>query len=399
MAVLVLGMVIISAAPAGAIIAFDLTCTLTSDTCRDCPGDPGSANGEPDPAERLVFDWTLENIGDEDATSVRALVDSLASDIFCQPDLVDFGDLPSGQANGPLPSPTCTLEEGIPCGSTQNLVLQIATDQGGFSASCSIQLPTFCDTCCGTGFPVLESCSLLADACGTGGPGSGDGVVDPGETIQIGVTVSNQGNMRTDPVRALLATSTPGARVLSAETTYGSIAYPDSEVGVPPVELFVDEFVAPDTLVTFEVEVQEDVPSQGWRTVGQDTCSLSVGDPVNVCAPAAPPGEVPHLEVERIDDALRFTWQPAPEATRHAIHAGDLDFPPADPWSHAPVLPLCLVPYPWEASLPGAVGDGTNRYYLAEGRNGLGAGGTGSADLDGDGVAETPRPADLSACP
>ena len=381
-----------------AVIGFSLTCNVKSDDCVNCPLGPGSGNGMMDPGEEIVLEWILTNVGDEEASSILALVDPLTSDMFCQPDAIDFGTLLASETSPPTDSPVCLVDLSTLCGSVLRVTLQINTAQGVFSAFCDMSVPSFCDTCCGVGFAALDSCAVDADFCPTGGAGSGDGLLDPGETVAADVFLINQGTQRTGPVRARVTSLTPGMTVLFDETQYDTILYPDTEAGVPPVRLFVDEFVPPGSSVTLHVDIEEEDPVQGWQKVNEGDCTLPVADPAIVCLPDVLPGPVPRLDVHRRGQDLELDWQEAPDATRYAIHEGPIQSPPAPPWLHTPIPSLCLVPPPTQTLLSGVASDGRNLYFLLQARNGLGESGVGIVDLDGDGSPETARPADLSSC-
>jgi len=52
------------------------------------------------------------------------------------------------------------------------------------------------------------------DVCASGGPGDGDGVIDPGETVLVPVTLENDGNAGITQVKGVLTTATPGVKVI-----------------------------------------------------------------------------------------------------------------------------------------------------------------------------------------
>lgn len=78
-----------------------------------------------------------------------------------------------------------------------------------------------------TGGPLLTAQpSLVIDTCPTGGPGSGDGNLDPGESVVVGLTASNQGTSGATNVSGTITALTSGVTV-----TDGTAAFPDIPAG------------------------------------------------------------------------------------------------------------------------------------------------------------------------
>jgi hypothetical protein len=70
---------------------------------------------------------------------------------------------------------------------------------------------------------VYSSDVQMADVCALGGPGSGDGIIDPGETISLLVTARNfphEGGGPLSGISGLLSASTSGVTVTQATTTW-----------------------------------------------------------------------------------------------------------------------------------------------------------------------------------
>ncbi|MDX1389874.1 MAG: choice-of-anchor J domain-containing protein, partial [Acidobacteriota bacterium] len=66
-------------------------------------------------------------------------------------------------------------------------------------------------------YRVSDAEAAVLDVCATGGPGDGDGVLDPGESAIFPVTVENDGNVPLTSVAGVLAMSTPGAAVIDPD--------------------------------------------------------------------------------------------------------------------------------------------------------------------------------------
>jgi subtilisin-like proprotein convertase family protein len=76
------------------------------------------------------------------------------------------------------------------------------------------------DLVCGPS--LLYASSTPAGACSAGGPGGGNGAVDPGEDVVLTVALRNNGIVNLTNVSAILSTSTPGVTV-----TRAAAAFPD----------------------------------------------------------------------------------------------------------------------------------------------------------------------------
>ncbi|MEM4284474.1 MAG: hypothetical protein QXS96_08320, partial [Candidatus Caldarchaeum sp.] len=67
---------------------------------------------------------------------------------------------------------------------------------------------------------------VVQDVCPFGGPGNGNGIIEPGETVTLPVTLTNTGSVNLTGVSGTLSTTTPGVTV-----TDNAATWPDLPVG------------------------------------------------------------------------------------------------------------------------------------------------------------------------
>ncbi len=84
-----------------------------------------------------------------------------------------------------------------------------------------------CVTASPTVYLANATSATYADSCSGGGPGSGNGVLEPGETVVMTVTLRNDGNATLTSLGGSLSSTTPGLAVLDP-----TAAWPDLAPGV-----------------------------------------------------------------------------------------------------------------------------------------------------------------------
>ncbi len=101
-----------------------------------------------------------------------------------------------------------------------------ATDiEAATSADCDgNHIPDECQPSTICGPSLTYASSAPADTCSTGGAGSANGAVDPGEDVILPVTLLNDGTVGVTGVSATLSTSTPGVTVTRSTASFPDIA-------------------------------------------------------------------------------------------------------------------------------------------------------------------------------
>ena len=124
--------------------------------------------------------------------------------------------------------------------------------------------------------PSLEyQSSSYAETCGTGGAGSANGFVDPGESVTIPVTLKSNGTSATTGITATLASLTPGASVVSGSSSYPDLAAGQSAVGTSAFAIHLDPSFPCGSPVQLQVTASANEGS--WV----DTFSLGTGTPTS----------------------------------------------------------------------------------------------------------------------
>jgi len=65
---------------------------------------------------------------------------------------------------------------------------------------------------------------VIQDSCPSGGPGNGNGVIEPGEVVVLPVTLTNTGSVNLTNVSGVLSTSTPGVTITDDAATWPDLA-------------------------------------------------------------------------------------------------------------------------------------------------------------------------------
>lgn len=136
--------------------------------------------------------------------------------------------------------------------------------------------------------------------------GNGDGVVNPGETIELPVQVQNFGVGPADNVTALLTTSDPYVTILDAEEDYGDIPGGGVVWGADDFDFLLDPSCQHGHTIRFGLEVSSD---QGdWHSlIDVDVTSADLVAESTTLYDAGPngimdPGETVELSVEVRND-------------------------------------------------------------------------------------------------
>ncbi|MFC2173590.1 metallophosphoesterase [Acidobacteriota bacterium] len=163
-----------------------------------------------------------------------------------------------------------------------------------------------------------RSQTATSDTCSLGGAGDQNGVVEPGETAILSVTLANDGWESLTEVRAVLSSITPGVSFAPGRdaSTYPDLAPRQSSGGDSDFEFHVDPGqVGCGAVLEFQLAMTY-MTSLGVRTeVG--TIPLAIPDPCIPCQQACPQGAPkrvwPMLAVREGSD-MEFFWTPDPRA-------------------------------------------------------------------------------------
>lgn len=144
------------------------------------------------------------------------------------------------------------------------------TAEGWFIDDIQVTYPAPCGTSLAFGG------SAITDDCSGGGPGDGDGVLDPGETADVQVTTNNTGLLGATNVTAVLSTVTAGVTILDNTASFPDIPAGGSGVSIAPhFRISAGPGVPCGTIIDFTINYSAN--EGNWS----DNFTLAVGTPTN----------------------------------------------------------------------------------------------------------------------
>ena len=229
---------------------------IHGDACT-IPG-AGGGNGEVEPGEDVTLTIALQNLASGDATGILGTLTTPTPLVTITQDAGDFGDIPGfGIGNGNPPF-LYTVDASFPCGDEIVFDLALATDQGDFMDSCRITVPMSCIVCEATPVDLQVLACAHGDGCALGGPGDADGNVDPGEQVDLSITLQNAGGTDATRVSVVVSTATPLVTVTQPNMDFGTIAAFSVGAGSPPAEYSVDESFPCGDDIVFDLAISSD---------------------------------------------------------------------------------------------------------------------------------------------
>ncbi|HEX37580.1 MAG TPA: T9SS type A sorting domain-containing protein [Candidatus Cloacimonetes bacterium] len=197
-------------------------------------------NNIPEYTEEVTFDFTLENVGTQDATNVIATLSTNDDYITCSYSTAFFGTILAGG--------TATQEDVLPIIvdayvpdqhiSTINMNIS-ADDEQTWDMQLSITLNA----------PVLEMGEVIIDDSS----GDNDGILDPGETVTMTIPTMNTGHATSPEATAVLSCTNNLITIQSSSVNLGLI-----EAGVTENAEYIvsaDPQLNEGTSVTFQFDV------------------------------------------------------------------------------------------------------------------------------------------------
>ncbi|MFH2096354.1 MAG: C25 family peptidase C-terminal domain-containing protein, partial [Bacteroidota bacterium] len=170
----------------------------------------GNNNGLADYNEDITFDITLENVGVNLATSVTAVISTTNPDVTITDNTDNFGDIAAGTTSTVTDAYAVSIADGI---ADQTSVLFSLTATDGAANSWPSQFTVICNA------PDLGQTYInVNDAAG-----NGDGLLDPGETLDINVNAVNSGHAPSVAANCVLTCSSPYVTINTTNISLGAI--------------------------------------------------------------------------------------------------------------------------------------------------------------------------------
>jgi hypothetical protein len=193
-------------------------------------GSSGNNDGTVDAGETIELPVILKNVGMEDATGVTATLTAPGDPyVIITDDYEEYGDIGSGATGQSTEDYDFQVPVDCPDGHLIRYVMDITAVEGSWhDESMVIQVQA----------PVVQYADHLIDD--TGG-GNGNGVAEPGETVEIEVTLENAGSGEALDVVAELSSDDQYIDILSGNAGYGDILPGGTGVSVPSYQVYIHE--------------------------------------------------------------------------------------------------------------------------------------------------------------
>jgi len=197
-------------------------------------------NNLPEYSEEVSFDFTLANVGTQDATNVTATLSSDDNYITCSYSAAIFGTITAGSTATQEDVLPIVINDYVPDQHISLINMNISSDN---KQSWDTQFPIILNA------PVLEMGTLSINDSS----GDNDGILDPGETVIMTIPVINSGHAISPNADAVLNCSSSYITIQDNNFTLGQI-----DAGTTQNAEFIlsaDPFMQNGTSVTFDFDV------------------------------------------------------------------------------------------------------------------------------------------------
>lgn len=175
----------------------------------------GNGDGVADAGETIVMPTTLENNGEEDASGITATLSADSPWITVEDDHAAYPDIAAGGGLGESLGDHYRFVSNPDTPDDSAVTLRLDWSANGGAHSGSTQ---FAERIVRVVLAVQQSTVLDEEA------GNGDGVADPGESLQLAVTLRNKGHADAHAVEGTLSTASPYATVTENQASFEDIA-------------------------------------------------------------------------------------------------------------------------------------------------------------------------------
>lgn len=175
---------------------------------------PGNADGVANPGETTVMRVTLHNNGEENATGIAGTLTTTSPWVVIHDSSALFPDLAAliGMGESYPDHFRWSADPSTPDDTTVEFGIEWSSNGGAASGVAGFQEKI-----------VRVNLAVQQTGIEDAGTGDGDGVADPGETIQLAVTLKNKGHAAARQVRATYTTTSPYATVTDSLAEFPDI--------------------------------------------------------------------------------------------------------------------------------------------------------------------------------
>jgi hypothetical protein len=210
----------------------------------------GDGDGVVEQGEPIDLKVALRNAGVATAPAVSAVLSSLSGWVSISDASELWGDIPAGGTQWSLDDYDVEVAGGVPDGHPVSFKLAVSSGDSLWNRAFTVSVSS----------PVLAYAGHAVDDAG----GNGNGRLDPGETVDLMVTVLNQGGGDARSVAGVLSTSDPLVAVASTPSSYPDI--PPSGSASASFEVCSDPAYPPGKTVVFQLDLGAEGPWSGTVT-------------------------------------------------------------------------------------------------------------------------------------
>jgi uncharacterized cupredoxin-like copper-binding protein len=212
-----------------------------------------NGNGLIDYGEDIDLDITLNNIGEETATGVSAVLSTSDTYITITTNSSNYNDISGGVSGVNLTDYEFTVVDTCPDGHIISFQLDVVSNEGNWNIIFGLEVNA----------PVIEFTSLYID--------DGDNnMLDPGETTDILVTFTNNGGADAYSTSAFISTDDIYLTINSATFDFGTFQSGQSEIAVFNVTADAAAPVGHSAVINWEITAD-------YNYSAEDAFSLSIG--------------------------------------------------------------------------------------------------------------------------
>ncbi|MCF7794709.1 MAG: hypothetical protein K9N39_12005, partial [Candidatus Cloacimonetes bacterium] len=213
----------------------------------------GNGNGVAEFSEDILLGLDVENIGSDDAVSVDITISTTDDYVTITDDSENYGTISAGTIATVADAFAFTVVDYVP--DQHNVIFELSATDGTDTWISYFAITLFA--------PILEIGDMTIDDSS----GNNDGVMDPGETVDITIPVNNNGLADSPDAIATLSCPTTGISIQSASVNLGVISSESTEDAIFTVT--ADSSVPFGTPITLSLDVtadafqiDEDFPTQ-----------------------------------------------------------------------------------------------------------------------------------------
>ncbi len=204
----------------------------------------GNGNGMLDYGETVTLDFTVSNVGNEQATNVDVIISSTDAYVIIIDATAYFGNIAAGATATVFDAFAFEVADNVPDGHVIDFVVEA---DGG-----QIWESYFSDE---AHAPILTAEEFIIDD----NTGNDNGIIDPGETVTIYIPTNNEGSSTSPSVISTLTCTEPLITIVDETYTLGEIIAGGSVQAVYTV--IADSEISLGTPITFNYEVDADAYS------------------------------------------------------------------------------------------------------------------------------------------